>query len=266
MLSKDGIKMKKAILATLLSATALTLFAAPASAATKNTKTDVGVQFKSDDPTVETGDEMKPYKNNLAVIFKPGSFEFGEVKSQIGSKTLNNIKGTNNGLDATISPTGQYLVVNDDRDPAKQTGGTNGAWNLTAQLSDLQTADKAEKLTSAKLEFRLDGLKKYNIGTALDTTGNDYIPAKPWDADVVTDFATNDSGVVAPDATKTLTLEAGVAQQVPILSKTAANSYRSGVITSIRDVKLSVIDANQKDKAFTGTITWTLDDLEKIGG
>ncbi|MFD2307027.1 WxL domain-containing protein [Enterococcus termitis] len=261
--------MKKAILATLLSATALTLLAVPADAATKKTETDIGVQFKSDDPTVESG--MKPYRNNLSVVFKPSSFEFGEVKSQPGSMILNNIKGANAGLGEKIDPKGSYLVVNDDRDITKQPNEELGAWTLTAQLSELQTADKTAKLSNAKLDFKLDGLKKYDISASPLDSENDYIPLKPWESDkdskpVVTDFAPEDvHGVGIPDATKVLTLEAGVNQQVAILTKEKANKYNKGVITSIRDVKLSVIDADQKDQSFKGTITWTLDDAPKFG-
>ena len=256
--------MKKAILATLLSATALTLFAAPASATEKTTKTDVGVQFKPSGPTIPAED-MKPFKDNLAVVFKPSSFKFGPAEAVAGAVKLNNVKGDNSNLDGTtISDQGQYLVVNDDRDLEKSAEKKNSPWTLKANMSELTTADGAAKLASAKLEMNLTGLKKYNIGSVIGAD-NDYVPMNPWDAAVngvkpIDNFAVaGESGVTLPTDTKVV-LEAGSTSKSEIMTKKTANEYKGGVATAITDVKLAILDADQDGKSFAGTVTWYLDD------
>jgi hypothetical protein len=268
MLSKDGIKMKKAILGTLLSVSALTLLAVPASAQEKKTQTEVGVQFKPSGPTIPAED-MKPYKDNLAVVFKPGSFQFGPVESALGSKTLSNVKGDNSSLDGdSISDQGQYLVVNDDRKLEDQPGGKNSPWTLKANMSELTTADGTSKLQAAKLEMNLTGLKKYNIGKVIGED-NDYIPMNPWGAaqdgvKPIEEFTdATESGVALPENTKVV-LEAAATSQAEIFTKKVANEYKGGVATAIRDVRLAIMDANQDGKSFTGNITWYLNDAPEF--
>ena len=252
MQSKDGIKMKKAILVTLLSSAALMLFAAPADAKEKETKTDVGVSFKDDSPTISPED-MKPFKNNLAVVWKPASFQFGEQKAVAGTAIFNNVTGDNGGL-ATANNTdkSQYLVVNDDRELKEN---KNSTWALKANMSELVTTDGATKLDAAKLSMELNAPKMYNIGNVIGAD-NDYEPVAPWDAAALTDFDAKSGVELAPTAT----LEAASTSKVDIVTKKTANDFKGGVATTIQNVKLYVNDANQNGKAFTGTITWTLDD------
>ena len=247
--------MKKAIMVTLLSSAALMLFAAPADAAEKKTTTtDVGVSFKNDAPTIPAED-MKPYKNNLAVVWKPGSFQFGEQTAVAGTAIFNNIKGDNGGTAANNNTElSQYLVVNDDRE--LKTEGKNSAWALRADMSALKTVDGAAELQAAKLTMDLNAPKMYDIGTAIDPKDNDFVANEPWTAGVLTDFDSKSGIELAPTAT----LEAAGTSKVDIFTKKTANDFRSGVATTIQNVKLHVTDAKQDGKAFTGTITWTLDD------
>lgn len=240
--------MKKTLMITLLSAAALMLFATSADAKTFDDKTDVGVSFKSDEPTIPG--ENKPYKDNLSLVWKPSTFQFGEQRAVGNSATFSNtIKGN------------QYLVVNDDRKT------TPTPWSLTAKMSDLTATDGAKTLAS-KLTFNLGEAKSYKITN--DPTDlnedNDYKVNKPDEAGVLGALDAN-AGITLGDGTsKAVTLEAGNASSKVILEKKAANDVKGGVATLITDTKLVVTDAQSDSAAgesFTGYVTWTLDDLVK---
>ncbi|EOH96656.1 hypothetical protein UAW_01821 [Enterococcus haemoperoxidus ATCC BAA-382] len=237
--------MKKAVLVTLLSTAALMAFATSADAKTYEDKTDVGVNFKSDEPTIPG--ENKPYKNNLSLVWKPSSFQFGEQKAVGASATFNNtVVGD------------QYLVVNDDR----QTVST--PWELKVKLSELTTADASKKLAS-KLTFNLNDAQAYDIGTTIGED-NDFIANKPGDEGVLKALDPNAGITLGDGKVKSLSVEAGATTQQPVLVKAKANDIKGGVSTLIKDVKLVVTDA-QADKAsgesFTGQVSWTLDDLQQ---
>ncbi|MEI5990738.1 WxL domain-containing protein [Enterococcus crotali] len=253
--------MKKAIMVTLLSSAALMLVATPANAAEKETKTDVGVSFISDDPTVEAED-MRPFKNNLAVVFKPSSFQFGNQKAVGGIAMFANTTGDNGGTIGNKPTTdkSQYIVVNDDRDYTQQgVDGKNSPWTLKANLSELKTSDGAATLQSAKITMALNEPKLYNIGAALNEDETDFIGNKPWEEGAL-EALPNDTGVVAAS---TVTLEAGGTTKADIFTKKDANTFRKGVSSVIQNVKLNIVDSDQQNlggKSFTGKVHWTLND------
>lgn len=236
--------MKKLVMVTLLSTAALTVFATNADAKSFDDKTDVGVSFKSDEPTVPG--ENKPYKDNLSLVWKPSSFQFGEQKAVGNSATFSNTVEGN-----------QYLVVNDDRKAAST------PWKLSAQMSELKSKDGTKSLAS-KLTFDLGAAQSYNIGSVIGED-NDYVPNKP---DATGALGTLDpaAGITLGDGTsKTMTLEAGKTAGQAVLEKKAANDVKGGVSTLITNAKLVVTDSKADQAAgesFTGYVTWTLDDLQ----
>ncbi|WP_348921000.1 WxL domain-containing protein [Enterococcus rotai] len=238
--------MKKTLMITLLSSAALMLFATSADAKTFDDQTDVGVSFKSDDPTV-IGDNQ-PFKDNLSLVWKPSAFQFGEQTAVGNSATFSNTVEGN-----------QYLVVNDDRADDALTG-----WKLTAKMSELKSASGAKTLAS-KLTFNLGTAQAYRITddpTKLNDK-NDYIVNKPDTEGVLTEL--EDAGIKLGDgASKSIELVAGDTTSKTILGKETANGTKGGVATLIKDTKLVVADAekdNAAGESFTGTVTWTLDDL-----
>ncbi|MBP2100410.1 WxL domain-containing protein [Enterococcus rivorum] len=236
--------MKKTLMITLLSATALTLFATSAEAKSFDEKTDVGVNFKSDEPT-NPGDN-KPYKDNLSLVWKPASFQFGEQKAVGNSATFSN----------TVTGK-QYLIVNDDRK------ANSTPWKLSAKLSELKSADGSKTLAS-KLTFNLGDMQSYTIGTTIGED-NDFVPNKP-DASGALGTLDPNAGITLGDGkVKTMTLEAGSTTGSSILEKKVANDVKGGVATLITDTKLVVTDAKADQAAgesFTGYVTWTMDDLQ----
>lgn len=237
--------MKKLGTITLLSAAALIFFATPADAKKFDDKTDVGINFKSDEPTIPG--ENKPYKDNLSLVWKPSSFQFGEQKAVGNSATFSNIVEGN-----------QYIIVNDDRKVAST------PWSLNASLSQL-TDVSSDKVLPSKLTFTLGTAQSYDIGTNIGTD-NDYIPNNPEVAGVLGKLH-EDAGITLGNGTsKDISLEAGITAGTMILGKQTANDIKGGVATLITNTKLVVTDAkaaNAAGKTYTGYVTWTLDDLQK---
>ncbi|WP_375180056.1 WxL domain-containing protein [Enterococcus rotai] len=238
--------MKKTLMITLLSSAALMLFATSADAKTFDDQTDVGVSFKSDGPN-DPGKNI-PYKDNLSLVWKPAAFEFGEQKAVGNSATFSNIVKGN-----------QYVVVNDDRADDALTG-----WKLSAKMSELKSASGAKTLAS-KLTFNLGDAESYRITddpTVLNDK-NDYIVNDPNTSGVLGKL--EDAGIKLGDgASKSIELVAGDTTTKTILGKETANGTKGGVATLIKDTKLVVADAekdNAAGESFTGTVTWTLDDL-----
>ncbi|EOH96677.1 hypothetical protein UAW_01842 [Enterococcus haemoperoxidus ATCC BAA-382] len=235
--------MKKLVMMSLLSATALMLFAPKADAKSFEDKTDIGVSFKSDDPTIPG--ENKPFKNNLSLVWKPTSFQFGEQKAVGASATFSNtVKGN------------QYLIVNDDRSAATT------SWSLNVKLSEMTTAD-ASKTLASKLMVNLNDAQKYDIGSEIGED-NDFVPNKP-DATSLSALDANAGITLGDGKAKTLTIEAGNTTGQAVLVKKTANAVKGGVSTLISDVKLVVTDAAKDEAAgesFAGTVSWTLDDLQ----
>lgn len=235
--------MKKVLMISLLSTAAMMMFATSADAVEpKVDKSDVGVSFKSDDSTI-IGDH-KPFSNNLALVWKPGSFEFGEQKAVGAIATFNNsVEGE------------QYLVVNDDRPDADLS-----TWELKAQLSDM-AAEDGTKLTS-KLVYGLGELKGYDIGD-LDEDTNDFNPKNPaTDTTSLIDLPANSKVELGGT---TMTLEAGNTTAQTVMKKTEATKIKGGYATLVNKVKLVATDA-KKDlaagKSFTGQVSWTVDNLQ----
>ena len=243
--------MKKQLaMVSLLSVAAVSMFATSADATViKEAKTDVGIQFKSDEGTVG---EDGPFKDNLALVFRPGSFKFGNQEAVVGNATFNSIKPEKK----------QYLVVNDDR-----TEATTPAWTLSANMSALVSGagTEAVDLDGATLTYTLGDAKSYAIGEFSEEK-NDYIPVNPSDdASVLGTLAAGNDIVLGNGTSKTVSLTAASASKTAILAKSKANAVKGGVATEITNVKLMVPDKGKKiaGKAFTGTVTWSLDDLAK---
>ncbi|WP_207694465.1 hypothetical protein DOK67_0001070 [Enterococcus sp. DIV0212c] len=238
--------MKKTIMISLLSTAAMMMFATSADAKSFDDNTDVGVSFKSDEPT--TPGDNKPYKDNLSLVWKPSSFEFGQQKAVGGVATFNNtVEGK------------QYLVVNDDRGDE-----TLSTWDLKAKFSEMKSADGKTKLTS-KLVYGLGDLQSYDIGTTIDPETNDFIAPNPATDEGASSLGTlpSDSKVVLGG--NTMTLEAGSTTATTVMNKTEATKTKGGYATLIKDVKLVATDAKKNlasGKSFTGQVTWTLDDLQ----
>lgn len=234
--------MKKAVMITLFSSAALMMFATSADAKSFEDKTDVGVSFKSEEATVPG--ENTPFKNNLSLVWKPSSFQFGEQKA------IGNIATFNNVIEED-----QYLIVNDDREVVST------PWSLKANMSKLLSTD-GEKELASKLVFNVGAAQSYTIGTEIGKD-NDFIPAKPTTALGELDA---EAGITLGDGqTNVVTLEAGAATGQAILTKAEANDIKGGVATKISNTKLVVTDSKADEAAgesFTGYITWTLDDLQ----
>lgn len=241
--------MKKTIMITLLSSAALMMFATNADAKSFDDRSDVGVSFKSEDPTIPG--ENKPYKDNLSLVWKPNSFEFGEQKAVAGIATFNNnVEGK------------QYLVVNDDRPDASLP-----AWTLSAKLSEMKATDGSDTKVASKLMYTLGDAQSYDIGTTIDPITNDYIAPNPSTEEGASSLDTlaADSKITLGGTNQAMTLEAGGKTSQVVMQKTEATATKGGYATLIKDTKLVVTDAktaNAAGKKFSGQVTWTLDDLQ----
>lgn len=243
--------MKKLVMISLVSTAALMMFAKPADAKTFDDKTDVGVSFKSDDATIPG--ENKPYKDNLSLVWKPNSFEFGEQKAVGGIATFNNTSDA-------VEP--QYLVVNDDRPLA-----TLPQWTLSAKLSEMKSTDKAATTLASKLTYTLGDVQSYDIGNVIDPATNDYVAPNPSKPE-----GENSLGILAADAkiqlggtNQVMTLEAGNTTSQSVMQATEDKTVKGGYATQVKNTKLIVTDAKADKaagKSFTGQVTWTLDDLQ----
>ncbi|WP_375179676.1 WxL domain-containing protein [Enterococcus rotai] len=251
---------KQLVMASLVSAAAVTLFATTANAedpvntnSDKVQQTDVGIEFKTDKGTLPgTG----PYKDNLAIVWKPGSFNFGTQEALGSIKTYSN----------TVTKP-QYIVVNDDRPDASAIDKTRSAWELKAQLSQLKTSEAADPALEATLTYTLGDAQAYNIGDKI--VNDDYVPLDPEDPNsgaftgkpalTATDNIT--LGDTAAMTKTTMSLKAGDATGSKVMSKTQKNAFRGGVASLITDTKLVVPDGSKAaGKSYSGKVTWTLSD------
>lgn len=244
--------MKNKLLLSLVTVAAVGAATATSVSAAENsgmkTTTDVGIGFKSDDDNAAT---EGPFKDNLAMVFRPTEFTFG-MNNKAGSASTFNNKGKGR----------QYLVVNDDRK-----GTDKGqAWTVKAQMTPLKAG--SEELANAKLTFGNGAAKlfSYELGTTPDPLKDDYIPNTVNDATDGTQ-ATSLSPLTDPSgysAGKTTTLEAGGAP-IEMLAKEKNDADKTGgVAYQIENVKLNVLDtADLGGKQFTGTINWTLEKTVK---
>jgi hypothetical protein len=235
--------MKKALTITLFSAAALTLFAAPASAETNNKvqETEVGISFKDNGTDIGEG----PFKDNLAIVFKPGAFQFGQQATVGSLATYSN----------TVTEE-QYLVINDDRPDTKT------VWEVTAQMSALKNK-AGDKDLASKLTFNLDAAKAYRIAdTDASLVNNDYVPNRPEKAGVLTDLDPS-AGITLGDGTSSAVELVAGGDPAVIMAKKGTNEFKNGVATLVKDTKLVVTDSKKIDAAgntFTGKVTWTLND------
>ncbi|WP_314067973.1 WxL domain-containing protein [uncultured Vagococcus sp.] len=210
------------------------------------TSTDVGIGFKSDDDNSAT---EGPFKNNLAMVFRPTEFSFGMKNTAGAASTFSNtIKGN------------QYIVVNDDRSGTDKGQG----WKVKAQMTELTSG--TETLANATLSFGNGAAKlfAYDLGNTPDPSKtDDYLPNKVDDEagnkpNSLSDFASGDN-VYTPGDIRTL--KAGDGSQVTMLEKKVdAADKVGGVAYQIENVKLDVVDtAKLGGKQFTGSINWTLE-------
>ncbi|MBP1042454.1 WxL domain-containing protein [Vagococcus sp. BWB3-3] len=240
---KNKLFLTLATIATVGAVSATTALAAENSAS--KTSTDVGIGFKSDKDNEPT---EGPFKDNLALVFRPTEFQFGQSNKAGTASTFNN---TRTGR--------QYIVVNDDRKGADK----GQAWVVKAELSELTSG--AETLANATLTFG-NGAPKlfdYVLGTTPHPSKDDYIPADVNDQDNG-DQATSLKPIAAGDTTYTAvsgSLTAGGKTQVAILSKDATDATKvGGIAYQMENVKLEVVDtSNLGGKSFEGTMTWTLE-------
>lgn len=233
--------MKKIIVTTLLASSAFLFLVKTADAAVVGVdKSDVGVSFDTDGP-VKPG--PGPYKDNLALVWTPSKFTFGQQTATAGIATYNNtVVGD------------QYLVVNDDR-----TGSTTSGWKVTAAFSDLVSTDSAATTLPAKLTFKLGDAEAYDIGTIIDPDTNDYV-ANPI-AGNLSALAADNKVVIGQGGSKDITLEAGNTTAQQIIGKSEANAVKGGFATKLSQTKLVVTSGTgAAGKAFKGSVTWSLDD------
>lgn len=258
--------MKKLVMISLASVAAMMLYAKPADAIVREDNTDVGVSFKSNDDTIPG---KGPYKDNLALVWKPNAFQFGEQTAVAGTSTYNGV--------ATKEP--QYLVVNEDRPTDKIS-----TWDLKATMSELQVKGVQAEGVSASLEFKMNELTEYNIGSKLNEE-NDYDapnPSKNPDQENGTDVPGTGrlslGGAVDSDATgvnlggtladdkksSTVKLEGNGQTSVVVMSKYKADyKEKGGYATEITDKKLTIVTSNASNlagKKMSGVVTWTLND------
>jgi hypothetical protein len=252
--------MKKYILSTVLVSTILLGVAQPVSAAedkdfVKEASSRVGIEFEGDSIVVDPDGQ---HKGALSFVFKPDMIEFGKVKA-VGADIVvpsTNLKDENNK---------QWLVVNDDRDNDTVTETiTNpnsvkgGAWTLTAKMDPLMSGQ--EELP-ATMTLELGNSQTYNMGTKLTEDGNNYIPNLPNGKDedgkdVITSTPAKDV-TVAKDNIVSLT--AGKAGEVEVMTKAKANGEKVGAATHVKDAKLAVHAGKElAGKKYASKVTWTL--------
>lgn len=221
-----------------------TAMAAEENSATKTT-TDIGIGFKSDDDNSVTDG---PFKDNLAIVFRPTEFQFGSANKAGAATTFNN---TRTGR--------QYIVVNDDRK-----GEDKGqSWSVKAQLSELKAGN--EKLANATMTFgnATPKLYDYDLGTTPHPSKDDYLPNSVNDqtGGLLADSLT---AIASPDGTYTTgsgSLAADGTSQMEVLAKKANSADKvGGIAYQIENVKLNVVDTSDLGgKNFTGTMSWTLE-------
>lgn len=249
-------KMKKQLaIVSLLSVAAVSMLATSANAAeVSNETTEVGVEFKSSDGT-EIG--KGPFKDNLALVFKPSTFQFGKQEATAGIATFQN----------TIKKP-QYLVVNDDR-PLDPTENNLSKWTLTSQLSEITTGTETTGL-NAKLTYTLGTATEYKIGDNMNATGDDYLPNNPEKNPTDALGGPLNLGTeklqLGDGTSSTVSLEAGAASTTDVIAKTEATTKKVGVASKVENVKLVVTNAERSGaagKTYAGTVTWSLDDAPK---
>lgn len=242
--------MRKKLSLSLFSLATLLLFVTitqkTSAASSFSDTSDVGVTFY--DGPIDNGNN-KPYKNNLALVWKPSQFDFGSHKAVQSIVTYNNTIGDEKNK--------QYLIVNDDRQDA-----TTSGWSLSAKLSKLTSYDKDQSNLTAKLIYNLGTLQSYDIGTNIDETTEDYIPNNPNENPKCLSKLPANSGVALGVSGENAVLDAGGTSSTIIMKKDNPNQSKGGFATEINKVQLIVVNA-QKDKAggktYHGTVTWTLD-------
>lgn len=231
--------MKKIVITTVVASAVILAFAKPVHAEEVGVdKSDVGVSFDTDGP-VKPG--PGPYKDNLALVWTPSKFTFGQQKATAGIATYNNtVVGD------------QYLVVNDDRQEE-----TTSAWKTTATLSKMVSTDSTATELPAKLTFTLGAAEAYDIGTTIDPDTNDYV-ANPITGNL--SALTSGNIVLGNSGSKNITLEAGNTTAQKIIGKSASDKVKGGFATKLSQTRLVVTTGTgAAGKNFKGNVTWSLD-------
>ncbi|MGX7151274.1 WxL domain-containing protein [Enterococcus ureasiticus] len=250
--------MKKQLaIVSLLSVAAVSMLATSANAAeVSNETTDAEISFNTGKGT----DPGKgPFKDNLSLVFKPSTFQFGKQDATAGISTFYN---------TVTDPKKQYLVVNDDR-PLDPTTKNLSKWTLTAKLSAMTTGTEKEGL-NAKLSYTLGAATEYKIGETMTTNGDDYIPNDPETNSTEALGGPLNVGTeklkFGDGTSSTVTLEAGASSTTDVIAKTDVTTKKVGVASKVDNVKLIVTNAEKSGaagKTYKGTVTWSLDDAPK---
>ncbi|WP_207695946.1 hypothetical protein DOK67_0001100 [Enterococcus sp. DIV0212c] len=193
-------------------------------------KTDVEIGFQgANTPT------NGPFKNKLSLVYRPTAFKFGVNNDTTG--TLTTFK--NSITDK------QYLVVNEDRE-------TGSKWDLTANLSELKTADGTQTLP-ATLQFTTDNFQGYDIGTNMNATNDDYIP-NALTAEHLS--VLKDPADILGGSNKVV---AGATDEVSVLKNSNAARGKGGVAARTRSAELVVANSSGLGgKKFSGEVSYSL--------
>lgn len=228
--------MNKKVLGSLVVAVACGAVLLPKAANAQGVaETGVGIGFSAGGTTIIPG----PYENQLSLISRPTAFQFG---------TTNDSSETTKAYDQVINEK-QYISAYEDRDEKTK-------WVLNAQMSDLKASDGATNL-AASLSFNTASISTF----AMVKDEDGMFPKVVTEMPVLTDYAGS-----AVAGFKKVNLEAGSSASTPIMTATAealAKDAHGGFAAEVKNVQLLVNgDQETKGKAFSGTVTWSLDDTK----
>lgn len=229
-------KLNKKVLGSLVLALACGAALLPKEANAQGVaETGVGIGFSSGGTTIVPG----PYENQLSLISRPTAFQFG---------TTNDSSETTKAYDQVVDEK-QYLSAYEDRDEKTK-------WSVNAQMSDLKAADGATNL-AATLSFNTATVSTFKL--VKDEDG--MFPKIVSELPPLVDYADT-----AVQGFKKVNLEAGSTASTAVMTATAdalAKGEHGGFAAEVKNVQLLVNgDQETKGKAFSGTVTWSLDDTK----
>lgn len=219
-------------------------------------ESDLSIKFEK-----ETGSNTEgPYSGRLTFTYAPKNYKFGSQKIKFGT-------GVNYDLESA-SKDSQYIVVNEDRKDDDENFGK--VWNVNVSMSELSAG--AGDTLPATLTLGLGDLQKYNIGTALNSAGDDLDPAKPWDEGVMTPYDDKENtapadvilgGNVDGQLGRLLEIKSnGQDVQVMAQNKVRTGDARKregwGTKVTSQNLKFVTLDTSVADKEYTSKLTWTL--------
>ncbi|WP_314060964.1 WxL domain-containing protein [uncultured Vagococcus sp.] len=232
--------MNKKVVGTLVLAIATGAAFLPTTAKAAGTaETGVGIGFSSGPNTIIPG----PYDDQLSLINRPTSFQFGETNESSATTRAYN----------KVAEGKQYIAALEDRPDGERT-----AWKLNAQLSPLLTGaeNTGDKGLQATLSFSTADISTFSIPkdpeTGLYPTVAETIePLTAYAGDALKGF-------------QKVSLKAGADSATPIMTATA-DAGKGGFAAEVKNVQLLVNgkqDALTNGKTFSSTVTWTLDDTK----